>query len=189
MCILFKKSYGGSTHVLSVTLRRKVEVIFSGGIYTEVLRSKGRDVEIHLQDLPLRILLGQADGECSLCQLAIQCDLLIVGEVFNQLLGQCTRAADHLIVVLHILDTRTENSLRVNAGVVPKRLILRSYHRIPHNLWNVLIRNGCATTSPVIVIYIIEQDAVTVVDTRGLADLLVRQPLQARQLVLVIGIR
>src|SRR6266581_2788878 len=65
-----KKSYGRSTHVLRVTLRRKVEVVFSGGIYTEILCAKGRDVEIHLQNLPLRILLCQADGKRGLCQLA-----------------------------------------------------------------------------------------------------------------------
>src|ERR1051326_754897 len=105
-----------NTIELTVTLRAQVEIVFHGSLNSEILSPIGRNVEVHLQDLRLGILLCQANGQRCLHNLTIERLLRIAGEIFDHLLGNSTASALNA-TRLSILGSCTQNALWVYAGV------------------------------------------------------------------------
>ena len=64
-----------------------MEVVFNGGFYAQVLRPVGRNIEVHLKDFLLGILLRQTNGQRCLGNFSIDCLRCVVCQIFNHLLG------------------------------------------------------------------------------------------------------
>src|SRR5438876_9052952 len=112
-----------NTVEIFVTLWGEMEVVFYGGFNTQVLCTIAGDVEVHLQDLGLRILLGEADGQGGFRNFAIQGLRGVAGQIFDHLLGDGTTTTLYR-TGLEVLGASTEDALRVNAGVGPKCFVL-----------------------------------------------------------------
>src|SRR5437868_8571714 len=82
-----------NTIEMTVTVRSQVEIIFHSSLNTQVLRTIRGDVEVHLQDLRLGILLCQANGKRCFSNLTIECLSSIASEIFDYLLGNRTSTA------------------------------------------------------------------------------------------------
>ncbi len=80
--VVIKECYSRNTVKMLVTLGLETKVIFHGSLDAKLLCTERGDVEVHLQDLPLGILLRQANRQGSLGKLALQRDLRIVREIF-----------------------------------------------------------------------------------------------------------
>src|SRR5258708_1098120 len=81
--IQIKGSYSGNAVKILVTTGLETKVILYGSLDAKFLSAKRGDVEVHLQYLPLGILLRQANGQGCLGKFALQRNLGIMGEVFD----------------------------------------------------------------------------------------------------------
>src|SRR5436309_9732927 len=63
-----------------------MKIVFYSRLDTKILSAKGGDVEIHLKDFLLGILLGQANGQRGLRNFTVECLLSIICHIFDQLL-------------------------------------------------------------------------------------------------------
>src|SRR5579863_7119046 len=166
-----------STVVILIALGHQVEIILDGGLDAQVLRPKRSDVEVHLQDFPLGILLRQADCQRSFWYLATKVILSIARQLFDQLLCECTSSALYG-ACLGIFDSGTHDTHRVYTGICPECWVFGGGHCILQNLRDVLKGDRRAeSTTQAGIIKVIKQKTVAVINMGCLIDLPVCQPL------------
>ena len=122
-----------NTFEIPVALRAEVEIVFYSCLDTKVLRTKRGDVEIHLKDFLLGILLSQANGQRGLRNFTIERLLCIICHILDQLLRYGAGATDHA-TSLHVLATGAKDSLRIDTRICPEGRVLSRGLRIFQDL-------------------------------------------------------
>src|SRR5579859_1891284 len=90
--IVIEVSYGRNAIKILVAYWFETKIVLYGSLDTKLLRTKRGDVEVHLQNLPLGILLRQANCQGCFRDFSLQRHLFIIREVFDQLLSDGTAA-------------------------------------------------------------------------------------------------
>ena len=88
------------------------------------------NVEIHLQDLFARVVIGEAQRAEDLKHLAADRDLILAGQVFDHLLGQRRGAARAVRAAQHVKHG-LRRALPVHAVVLEKAFVLDRHQRLP----------------------------------------------------------
>ena len=115
--------------LVEIQLRRRLDALT---VVAEV-----DDVEVCLDDLILAVFLFDIDRAEDLSELTGERDLVIVGQVFDQLLGQSRAAV--VVGAGSQRQYRRAGSLPVDAVVLVKTLVLDRDDRIDHRLRDVLV--------------------------------------------------
>src|SRR3989442_1615692 len=169
--IVIEVSNGRNAIKILVACWLEAKIILHGSFDAKLLRTKRGDVEVHLQNLPLGILLREANCQGRFRDFSLQRHLFIIREVFDQLLGDGT-AATLYRARRGVLTGSAEDALGIYARIIPERLVLRGNHGILHHPRYVIERNRSAPTFSIVICYVKEL-AITVINTGGLVDLLI----------------
>src|SRR5260370_12201711 len=84
--IVIEVSYGRNAIKILVTYWFESKIVLYGGLDTKLLRTKGGDVEVHFQNLPLGILLRQANRQGCFGNFSFHLHPFIIPALFYQLL-------------------------------------------------------------------------------------------------------
>ena len=112
-----------------------------GGLHAIGARSEVHGVEVQLQDLVLRELLFEPDGEGDLLGLAREHPVVAQQRLLHQLLGD-RRAALVDTAGLHVLHERPQQATQVDAAVLVELGILDREHRLHHRGRDPVERHG-----------------------------------------------
>ena len=117
-------------HVLiKILLRRRLNAV--------AVAAQIDQVEVQLQNIVLRVLLLQFEGRENLLNLPGDGDVIVLRQIFNELLGDGGAAE----IVLHSdkhVHHGAARAVPVHAVMHPEALVLNGHHRVDQILWDIL---------------------------------------------------
>ncbi len=187
----------GGLREIELTHRWYAVVLRAFGLQTEIILGRGLrsvvqfpvvdDVQVHFHDLPLGQLLSNTIGQDGLFGFDLKRARIVQEELpLDQLLRDRARALDGLLA-LYIGNGRADDSLEVHPVVSPEGVVLSRNCGVNQEGRDIVVVHVGAP--PVIrIVDLVKQVAIAVINARRLKHRMVSNPVQHRELRLVVGV-